>query len=180
MSREEAARLLAEEAHEGQYRKYVREPYVAHCKAVVDTMKGLPGTDEDDYAAAWLHDVLEDVAIPQDQVHHYAERIRAAAGDQVLDLVWQLTNPTHAPELKRLPRAERKRLDREHLAAVSKKAKRIKLADRLCNITDLAAQDAPPDFRRKYFQETELLLNVLADVDVALEAAIRRVIGEVK
>lgn len=39
---------------------------------------------------------------------------------------------------KSLPKAERKRLQVEHAAHLSDRAKRVKLADKICNLRDVA------------------------------------------
>ena len=45
--------------HGSQVRKYTGEPYVEHCREIVEILKGVPHT-EDMLTAAWLHDVLDD------------------------------------------------------------------------------------------------------------------------
>lgn len=61
MSHATRAEHLARFHHEGQYRRDGVTPYIRHVEAVVQNM-GDDATDEE-LAAAWLHDVLEDCPI---------------------------------------------------------------------------------------------------------------------
>ena len=80
--------------------------------------------------AAILHDTIEDTQTTP-------EEIERAFGKRVRRLVEEVTDD------KKLPKAERKRLQIEHAPALSKKARCIKLADKICNLRDLVA--SPPD-----------------------------------
>lgn len=78
-------------------------------------------------------------------------------------LVVELTNPSKKrPDLRR---ADRKQMDREHLAHVSWLAKVIKLIDRRSNLMEMADQPAEPDFKRLYARESEALLPYLTSPD---------------
>ncbi|MCH0542747.1 HD domain-containing protein [Streptomyces sp. MUM 203J] len=55
---------LARRAHEGQTDKAGR-PYADHLQAVADGVRARGGTDEQ-IAAAWLHDAVEDDALSED------------------------------------------------------------------------------------------------------------------
>lgn len=145
------ALALAVKAHAGVSRKYGDEPYSNHVIRVA-FMVARTGADEDVVAAALLHDVLEDTDTPP-------PAITDVAGENVLRIVQELTNPSHLPENKRKPRAERKRIDREHLATVSKEAKLIKLLDRIDNLRDVVK--GPRDFQILYANESAALLEAL-------------------
>ncbi|MFF9058268.1 HD domain-containing protein [Streptomyces sp. NPDC014882] len=74
---------LARAAHEGQTDKAGR-PYAEHLRAVADGVRSRGG-DPDQIAAAWLHDAVEDDALP-------AARLREAAlSDRTKDIVEALT-----------------------------------------------------------------------------------------
>jgi (p)ppGpp synthase/HD superfamily hydrolase len=112
-------------------------------------------------AAAWLHDVIEDCGVTaEDLAEHFATG--------VVRLVVELTNPSKKhPDL---PRAERKRMDREHAALVSREAKVIKLADRVDNLQETADDPRTPcDFVKLYRRESADLLEVLRGADKGLE-----------
>ena len=78
----EEARNFAEKAHEGQFRKGTKRPYIVHPQEVAKIAATM--TDEEEIiSAAWLHDTLEDCR----QVTK--EQIREAFGERVLELVEQ-------------------------------------------------------------------------------------------
>jgi len=150
-----AAREFAEAAHEGQKRKFGGKPYFVHPERVAMALSGL-GKPTEMIVAGYLHDVVEDCGVK-------IEKIREEFGGRVAELVDGMTNKTHD---SRLPRAERKRMDRERLKGMSDDVKVIKLVDRLDNIEDLA--DADADFKKKYAEETFLLLDAIGDADMTL------------
>ena len=161
---------LMERAHDGQKRKYSGEDYSAHPFEVAMDLEFFLYEFTDRYSederidlicAAFLHDVAEDCP------HITEAEIEEAGGPNVLRLVKELTNPSKGSTL---PRAERKRLDREHLKTVSREAKIIKLIDRACNLCDMGRPDCPKDFRKKYVAESRLLLEVIGDADEKLAA----------
>jgi (p)ppGpp synthase/HD superfamily hydrolase len=51
---------LANIAHEGQKRKYNGRPYIEHLMRVAGRVTLLSDSTEEEIAAAWLHDVIED------------------------------------------------------------------------------------------------------------------------
>ncbi len=79
--------------------------------------------------AALLHDTVEDTETT------FAE-LAAAFGDEVANVVLEVTDD------KSLERSERKRLQIEHAASISPRAKLVKLADKICNLRDI--ETAPP------------------------------------
>jgi guanosine-3',5'-bis(diphosphate) 3'-pyrophosphohydrolase len=147
------AALFAKKKHEKQLRKYNNQPYIMHPARVVSRAMLFDDITEVEFCAAWLHDVIEDCRVKPQEIANLF-------GDEVAALVLELTNPS-----KNLPkealRAEKKRVDREHLKTVSFKAKRLKLIDRLDNCYDL--EKAPLDFVRLYSVETKALLECIGD-----------------
>jgi guanosine-3',5'-bis(diphosphate) 3'-pyrophosphohydrolase len=79
--------------------------------------------------AALLHDTVEDTETT-------FEEIAATFGEEVADVVREVTDD------KSLDKAERKRLQIEHAAGISRRAKLVKLADKICNLRDI--EGAPP------------------------------------
>lgn len=144
------AAAFATKAHEGQKRKYSGLPYITHPARVAGRVGILPGVTEELVAAAYLHDVLEDVPWAT------REMIEAATNAQVGFYVDCMTNRSKDSGL---PRAARKAMDREHLAKVPDEVKLIKALDRIDNLIDCAP--APADFKRTYSQESLLLADVL-------------------
>jgi guanosine-3',5'-bis(diphosphate) 3'-pyrophosphohydrolase len=152
------AARIAKAAHAGQLRKYRPRPYIEHPARVAASAMLIDGITAEEVAAAWLHDVIEDCG-------YIPERLAAEGVPQAtIDLVLELTNPSK--QHPNLPRAERKRLDREHLAHVSPAARRLKALDRIDNLREL--QHAPRDFCSLYADESLQLAAALADVPPAL------------
>lgn len=150
------AAQIAKTAHEGQLRKYHKLPYILHPGRVASRVTLIEGVTAEEIAAAWLHDVIEDCP-------GYTAEVLLQKGmpRQTVDLVVELTNPSkqHAD----LPRWQRKEIDREHIAAISNQAKRIKLADRVDNLRDMDL--AGEEFKSLYVAESILLRELLLDVE---------------
>lgn len=166
IDKNENAKWLAHEAHEGQFRKFTGEPYIVHPKQVHDKVavfcesKKLPEEKKQLMKrSSWLHDVEEDCP----QISH--ERIVSETDIETLNLVLELTNPSKG---SKEPRAVRKKMDRDHLATVSWEAKVIKLCDRIVNLSDM--QKCPDkSFIALYAKESRALLEVLRGTDQELE-----------
>ncbi|MCA8990695.1 MAG: bifunctional (p)ppGpp synthetase/guanosine-3',5'-bis(diphosphate) 3'-pyrophosphohydrolase [Planctomycetaceae bacterium] len=143
---------FARVAHEGadQKRKYSAEPYIVHPEAVATTVASVTD-DEVMIAAAWLHDVVEDTPVT-------LEQIAAEFGDDVAGLVDDLTNASKKSDGNR---AKRKEIDRQHTAQADPRAKTVKLADLIDNLTGIATSD--PGFAKTYLKEKELQLQVLTE-----------------
>jgi len=109
--------------------------------------------------AAILHDTIEDTDTTP-------EEIRAHFGDEVLGLVLEVSDD------KRLPKQERKQNQIIHSPHLSRRAKHIKLADKICNVRDIAY--APPDHwpprrRMEYLQWAQEVINGLRGANKKLE-----------
>jgi len=73
---------------------------------------------------------------------------------------------------KCLDKAERKRLQVEHAPNISRRAKLVKLADKICNLRDIAA--APPagwsvERKREYFEWARAVVDGLRGVHPGFE-----------
>jgi (p)ppGpp synthase/HD superfamily hydrolase len=144
------AKQFAIDAHAsiGHQRKYTNEPYHVHLERVANLVATVT-SDEEIIAAAWLHDVLEDVA-PKNSIFN-KDAIAQQFGERVLQLVIELTDVTTLADGNR---AKRKAIERERLAKASSDGKIIKLADLIDNITDIAKHD--PNFSRIFKKEAAL------------------------
>jgi guanosine-3',5'-bis(diphosphate) 3'-pyrophosphohydrolase len=138
---------FAAEKHRHQTRKDAEaSPYIIHPIAVA-TVLAVEG-DVDDEAtllAAILHDTVEDTETS------FAE-LEKHFGLEVTELVRELTDD------KSLKKDERKRLQVEHARASSPRAKQIKIADKICNVLDIAVSppaDWPLERRREYLKWSE-------------------------
>ena len=119
-------------------------------------------TDAATLCAALLHDTIEDTDTTADE-------LAREFGGEIASIVGEVTDD------KTLPKAERKRKRKqvEHAARISDKAKRVKLADKISNLRDVA-QAPPADWslerRREYFDWAKSVVDRLRGVDAQLEA----------
>jgi (p)ppGpp synthase/HD superfamily hydrolase len=151
-----AAAELARSAHEGQTRKYNGTPYVRHPARVAARTALFPGATEEMVAAAFLHDVIEDTSVRPGE-------IAKATNQTVAEMVVWMTNPSKGSSLSR---AERKTMDREHLAKAPREVKIIKMLDRIDNLSEM--DGAQGSFVALYVSESLLLADVVGDADESL------------
>ena len=147
--------------HRDQRRKdQEASPYINHPIALANVLAREGGiTDPVVQAAALLHDTLEDTQTTPAE-------LRDAFGEKIAGIVAEVTDD------KNLLKAERKRLQIEHAAALTREAKLVKLADKICNIRDVA--DHPPakwDLarRREYFDWAKAVVDRLRGAHPELE-----------
>lgn len=161
------AQVFAIAAHSavGQRRKYTGVPYWHHLERVAHLTETVCGTPEQ-VAAAWLHDTVEDTGVT-------LEDIREHFGDEVRDLVYWLTDQSLPEDGNR---AERKRIDREHLARAPWAAQTIKLADLIDNSQDITQHD--PRFARVYLEEKRLLLDAMVGGHSALRTMAEDILAQ--
>lgn len=161
------AAQFAAKCHKGQVRKYTGAAYETHLQRVAGRVAMHPKATPVMVKAAFNHDNPEDCGTT-------FEQLATVIGDEATELVRQLTNPTKG---MKAPRAERKRLDREHIANISEEAKIIKLIDRIDNLNELPAfGEGEESFIIMYCKESQLLLEVLRGVDAELENELEGII----
>jgi (p)ppGpp synthase/HD superfamily hydrolase len=141
---------FADDAHAGQFRKYVGRPYIEHPAAVARLVRRF-SHDSSMVVAALLHDVREDCGV------HAGEIVRRFGGD-VSALVDDLTDVSRPQDGNR---AARKLVDLEHTLRASPRAKTIKCLDLVHNKMSIVVHD--PDFAIVYLAEKAMLLDVLGD-----------------
>ena len=149
--------------HRDQRRKdRAASPYINHpiALATVLTLEGRI-TDPVILAAALLHDTIEDTRTSY-------EELRKAFGTRVAKIVLEVTDN------KRLRKHTRKRMQVEHAPTLSRSAKLVKLADKICNLRDLG--DRPPvgwdrRRRREYFDWAKEVTDGMRGTSPRLEAA---------
>jgi (p)ppGpp synthase/HD superfamily hydrolase len=141
---------FAEKAHEGVTRKFSGLPYFSHPKGVARIVQKLT-EDEILIIVSFCHDLVEDTDIT-------IEEIRELFGDEVADLVLELTSdPVHVKLLGKKVYLSMKMVE------MSSRALIIKLADRLHNILYLQGDATPLKFIRKYYKETRFIMMRLRD-----------------
>lgn len=154
------AAAFAAYKHRDQRRKDAdASPYINHPIAVANVLADAGVDDPIVLAAALLHDTIEDTDTSRAEIEHLFDR-------QVASIVAEVTDD------KSLPKAERKRLQVEHAATISDKAKLVKLADKICNLRDII--ESPPDWpverKREYFDWAQAVIDRLRGVSPPLEA----------
>jgi guanosine-3',5'-bis(diphosphate) 3'-pyrophosphohydrolase len=157
------ALAFAAHKHRDQRRKDpAASPYINHPIALADVLVNEGGvTDVEVLSAALLHDTVEDTATT-------LEELEENFGPRIARIVAEVTDD------QQLSKAERKRLQVEHAAQLSPEAKLVKLADKICNLRDVAER-APASWdlarRREYFDWAKRVVDGLRGTHPALEAA---------
>ncbi|MCL2087882.1 MAG: HD domain-containing protein [Oscillospiraceae bacterium] len=150
------AKAVAKRAYEGKVRKTTGLPYEDHCTEIYRLCMHYQFSHGDDvmYAAAVLHDYLEDaVKRGEDQITTI-EWMKKTFGYSVTTIVVELTNEAKNAEgkyPKSLPNGETQWIDKSEytnykLSEMSPKALFLKLLDILSNLGDA---ETLPDFVRR-------------------------------
>lgn len=162
---------FAADAHRDQRRKdEALTPYINHPVALVHLLAVEAGIDDPDVlCAAALHDYLEDCCGGEGQPTVAAGRalLHERFGPTVLAFVEAVTDD------KTLPKQERKRLQVERAGHAPHGARLVKLADKTCNLRDIAA--TPPakwslQRRQEYFDWARSVVDRVRGVHPRLEA----------
>ena len=157
-----AAATFAASYHRTQRRKGAHaDPYINHPLQVAELIARVGGhTELQTLMAAILHDTVEDTDAK-------LEDIEREFGAEIAALVAEVTDD------KDLAKDERKRLQIAHAAQLTPRAKVIKLADKICNVTDIAV-DPPVKWSHErqlaYFDWADAVVAGLRGVNPALEA----------
>lgn len=156
------AASFAAEKHRDQRRKDAEaSPYINHPLAVASVL-AVEGevVEETLLVAALLHDTVEDTETG------FAE-IEKVFGSRVRDLVEEVTDDTS------LPKKTRKQRQVERAPRASSAAKQLKIADKICNIRDIA-ESPPADWSRErktdYLRWTERVVAGCRGVNPKLDA----------
>jgi GTP diphosphokinase / guanosine-3',5'-bis(diphosphate) 3'-diphosphatase len=148
--------------HAKQKRKGdAQEPYVNHLAEVAELVAmATEGRDANLVAAAVLHDTVEDTTTLPGE-------LASIFNTDVANLVAEVTDD------KRLDKAERKRLQVEHAAAITPRAKILKLADKTSNLRSLV-KSPPSDWslerNREYLAWAKEVVEGLRGTNTWLEA----------
>src|SRR5262249_20115490 len=154
--------------HRDQRRKDIEvSPYINHPIEAAELLARVGGaTDLVILQGAILHDTIEDTETTP-------EELEAAFGPEVRRVVEEVTDD------KRLPKAERKRLQIEHASHLSKRAKQIKIADMISNVqavTETPHTDWPLERRCEYLDRSEQVVAGLRGCNQSLEYYYDRVL----
>jgi (p)ppGpp synthase/HD superfamily hydrolase len=156
--------------HRDQRRKdREASPYINHPIEVASVLANVGGVSEiTTLVAAILHDTIEDTQT-------MPEEIEGRFGPEIRLLVEEVSDD------KRLLKAERKRLQIEHAPSLSRRAKLIKLADKICNVRDVTHRPPahwPLERRREYLDWTERVVAGCRGASPRLEQEYDRVLRE--
>ena len=152
---------FAADKHRNQRRKDAdASPYINHPIALANVLANEAGVeDENVLIAAVLHDTIEDTDTT-------ASELAEVFGDEIAAIVLEVTDDM------RLPKDERKRLQIEHASTISESAKQVKLADKICNLRDVA-DNSPMHWtlarRQEYFEWAKAVVDELRGVHPKLE-----------
>lgn len=155
--------MFAADRHRNQRRKDAEaSPYINHPIALAHLLATTGLVDDIDVLrAAILHDTIEDTETT------YAELLERF-GAAVANIVQEVTDD------KSLPKPRRKELQVEHAPHKSKGAALVKLADKTCNLRDIA-QTPPADWtlsrRQEYFDWAKRVVDGLPPVNPSLKQA---------
>lgn len=159
---------FAAQRHSGQTRKgNKKSPYINHPIKVVTLLLHFNENDADLLSAAALHDVIEDTARGDREIQQLEQIIERKFGKKVLDIIREVTDD------KQLAFKERKQKQIQDTPRLSHEAKKIKIADKICNITDL--KEDPPvgwsnERKNKYIEWAERVIEGARGVNRKLEA----------
>lgn len=115
---------FATRAHEGQFRKGTKRPYIVHPIEVGDIVSSMT-KDEEVISAAVLHDTIEDCEGITQRIlaQEFSERVAYMVARESED--------------KSLTWMERKRATIEHIRTAPREVQMIGLADKLSNMRDI-------------------------------------------
>ncbi len=129
---------FASERHKSQIRKGAgKVPYINHPVKVAQLLSQYGEDDPDLIISAFLHDVIEDTTKNEKEIKEISGLILDKFGEDVLLTVLEVSDN------KSLPVEERKHLQIIHTPKLSDKAKKLKIADKICNILDI--KNDPPE-----------------------------------
>ncbi len=153
---------FAADKHRTQRRKDAdASPYINHPIALANVLANEGGvTNVVVLSAAVLHDTIEDT-------NTTAEELTAIFGAKITATVLDVTDD------KSLDKHDRKQRQIEHAPHISKEAKLVKLADKICNLRDILASppaDWSPERKQGYFDWAAKVVAGVRGVHPELEA----------
>ena len=137
-------------------------PYINHPIALAHVLADEGGvTNSKILAAAILHDTIEDTETTY-------EELKQRFGKTIAGVVREVSDD------KTLSKIDRKRLQIEHAEHLSRRARLVKLADKICNVRDVASNpphDWPLARRREYFDWAKAVVDRIRGTSKKLELA---------
>ena len=154
------AAAFAAEKHRTQRRKDIDTPFINHPIQLAYILVQADIEDPVVLAAALLHDTIEDTQTTHDE-------IEIVFGHEVANIVAECSDD------KSLTKLERKQAQVDKAAHVSRRAKLVKLADKIANVSDI--DGAPPagwsvERKREYFDWAKRVVDQMRGTNAKLEA----------
>jgi guanosine-3',5'-bis(diphosphate) 3'-pyrophosphohydrolase len=155
------AAAFAAEKHRNQRRKDEEaSPYINHPITLAHILVRARVEDPVVLAAALLHDTIEDTKTTHDE-------LEIVFGHEIANIVAECSDD------KRLDKLERKQAQIDHAGKISHKAKLVKIADKIANVSDI--DGAPPagwslERKREYFDWAKKVVDQMRGANAALEA----------
>ena len=155
------AAAFAAEKHRNQRRKDEEaSPYINHPIQLAYILVQADIEDPVVLAAALLHDTIEDTNTTQDE-------LEIVFGHEIANIVAECSDD------KSLSKMERKQAQIAHAGTISPRAKLVKLADKIANVSDI--DGAPPagwsvERKREYFDWAKQVVDQMRGTNAALEA----------
>lgn len=152
----EKIKNFADQAHDGQQRKYTPERYIVHPVRVMeicrDYSQSLPVL-----AAALLHDVLEDTEVSKADLQKFLIVVmQQDEAEKTVKLVQELTDVYIKENYPQWNRKKRKLMEAERTAKTSSLSQTIKYADIIDNCSEIVEHD--PGFGGRFLTECRYLL----------------------
>ncbi len=164
------ALAFAAHKHRDQRRKGDdASPYINHPIGLADVLcNEARGTDPVTICAALLHDTVEDTETT-------ATELEEQFGVAICAVVMEVTDD------KRLPKLERKRRQIEKAGSLSRRARLVKLADKICNLRDIL--NHPPvgwtlERQQLYFDWAKAVIDGLRGTNQRLETVFDKLYGQ--
>jgi len=160
------ALAFAAHKHRDQRRKDPEaSPYINHPIALADVLANEGGVDDPVVlCAAVLHDTIEDTETSY-------EELQQRFGKEVADVVLEVTDD------KTLLKAERKERQVTHAPHLSQRARLVKLADKICNLRDIASNPPanwPLERKQEYYEWAKRVIDGLRGAHPGLERVFDR------
>jgi guanosine-3',5'-bis(diphosphate) 3'-pyrophosphohydrolase len=155
------AAAFAAEKHRNQRRKDEEaSPYINHPIQLAYVLVQADIEDPIVLASALLHDTIEDTNTSLDE-------IEIVFGYEIAHIVAEVSDD------KTLGKLERKQAQIDHAATISPRAKLVKLADKIANVSDIIG--APPagwslERKREYFDWAKKVVDRMRGTHARLEA----------
>jgi guanosine-3',5'-bis(diphosphate) 3'-pyrophosphohydrolase len=155
------AAAFAAEKHRNQRRKDEEaSPYINHPIQLAYILVQADIEDPLVLAAALLHDTIEDTQTTLDE-------LEIVFGHEIANIVAECSDD------KALTKLARKQAQVDHAATISRRAKLVKLADKIANVSDI--NGAPPagwsfERKREYFDWAKQVVDRMRGTNATLEA----------